>query len=220
MPLHDSNRSRLRNETKKKKEKRKKEEKKIRTDCCFLHETIVGVVRIRWESSIGRADITRKTKRDGGISNGEYRIGSNRGRVAAYVARTKSQWTIVDGGETILPTVGIYVVRHASNRYTINGISCVGNAPNGSSLFNALSDVYIYIYIYRNRSTRRCLCADGNEPREISLSPESRVASKAVRARGDDSINGGEHPSSIQGVNIYPMAGDLGGGGKGRRAAG
>lgn len=41
------------------------------------------------------------------------------------------------------------------------------------------------------------------------------MASKAVRARGDDSINGGEHPSSIQGVNIYPMAGDLGGGGKG-----
>lgn len=64
------------------------------------------------------------------------------------------------------------------------------------------------VYIYRNRSTRRCLRAAGNEPREISLSPESRVASRAVRARGDDSINGGGHPSSIHGVNIFPMAED------------
>lgn len=185
MSLHDSNRSRLRNETKKKKKKGKKKKKKIRTDCCFLHETIVGVLRIRWESSIGRADITRKTKRDGGISNEEYRIGSNRGRVAAYVARTKSQWTIVDGGETILPTVGIYVVRHASNRYTINGISCVGNAPNGSSLFNALSDVYIYIYISESEYTPLSLRGRKRAERNFSLSrkPSGVESCKSARRR-------------------------------------
>lgn len=166
-----------------------------------------------------RAFETGKLDREGRYNGKTKRDEAKRGIsnwIESYrVARTKSQWTIVDGGETILPTVGIYVVRHASNRYTINGISCVGNAPNGSSLFNALSGVYIYIYIYR--STRRCLCADGNEPREISLSPESRAASRAVRARGDDSINGGGHP--IQGVNIFPMAEDLGGGRKGSRVA-
>lgn len=96
-----------------------------------------------------RAFETGKLDREGRYNGKTKRDEAKRGIsnwIESYrVARTKSQWTIVDGGETILPTVGIYVVRHASNRYTINGISCVGNAPNGSSLFNALSGVYIYI---------------------------------------------------------------------------
>lgn len=111
----------------------------------------------------------------------------------------------------------LYVTRQTDTR---SMVSLAWETRLTDLRYSTLFQMCTYIYIYRNRSTRRCLCADGNEPREISLSPESRVASKAVRARGDDSINGGEHPSSIQGVNIYPMAGDLGGGGKGRRAAG
>lgn len=185
MSLHDSNRSRLRNETKKKKRKKEKRRKKNPNRLLLLTRNNSR----RAAHSMGKLDregrYNGKTKRDGGISNEEYRIGSNRGRVAAYVARTKSQWTIVDGGETILPTVGIYVVRHASNRYTINGISCVGNAPNGSSLFNALSDVYIYIYISESEYTPLSLRGRKRAERNFSLSrkPSGVESCKSARRR-------------------------------------
>lgn len=134
-----------------------------------------------------RAFETGKLDREGRYNGKTKRDEAKRGIsnwIESYrVARTKSQWTIVGGGETILPTVGIYVVRHASNRYTINGISCVGNAPNGSSLFNALSGVYIYIY--RNRSTPLSLRGRKRAERNFSLSREpSRVEScKSARRR-------------------------------------
>lgn len=106
----------------------------------------------------------------------------------------------------------LYVTRQTDTR---SMVSLAWETRLTDLRYSTLFQVCIYIYI--GIGVRRCLCADGNEPREISLSPESRAASRAVRARGDDSINGGGHP--IQGVNIFPMAEDLGGGRKGSRVA-